>query len=513
MHKNGPDLMWRRLICASLIVLALVGAACRGGPRRTVVVAYSGGLPTLLPHESNDESTQSILSNVFEPLIELDGELALRPRLAKAWHTPDPRTWIFRLREDIRLHDGRLLEAADVARALLRTRDDPRSRRRADLAMIESIETPDKHQLVIHTSYPFGPLPNRLASAPVWVDGLRPGEPPLGTGPYRMGQWTPGQVTLQAFDDHVDGPPSVRELVFKAVPSGDEQLRQLNTGEIDLVPGLDLRLNAPAKPDAALRTVTRSGLTVVLMALDCGRIASPYVDQPANPFRDVRVRRAIALAIDRERLVREALAGRGQVVHQIVGPQVFGFHPAQPARNLDVEQARRLLAESGYGGGFGFQFDFLNHDDMVAVEGVVRSVATDLAKIGLRVTPRANDATALLRRIETRDTSAYLLPWIGTSGDAGITAEYLLHTPRDGYGIDNGGGYSDPQVDRLLEDAGRQIQPAQRRPLLEALATRIYEEVPVVPLYQPLDVYAVRATLEFQPRLDRAVRGAALRWR
>jgi peptide/nickel transport system substrate-binding protein len=494
-----------------LLALALACMACTGGTRRAVVVAYSSGLPTLLPHESNDESTQSILSNVFEPLVELDGELALRPRLAKSWHTPDPRTWIFRLREDVRLHDGRLLEAADVARALLRTRDDPRSRRRADLAMIASIDTPDKYQVVVHTHYAFGPLPNRLASAPVWVDGLRPGDPPLGTGPYRLGQWTPGQVTLQAFDKHVEGPPSVRELIFKAVSSTDEQKRQLEAGEVDLVPGLDLGVTS--KPTDPLRTVTRNGLTVVLMVVDCGRISSPYVDLPSNPFRDARVRRALALAVDRDRLVREALAGRGQVVHQIVGPQVFGYHPAQPARAFDQEQARRLLVEAGHGGGFGFHFDFLNHDDMVAVEGVVRSLAADLGKIGLRVTPRANDATALLRRIETRDTSAYLLPWIGTSGDAGITAEYLLHTPRDGYGIDNGGGYSDPQVDHLLEEAGRQLLPTQRRPLLEALATRVFEEVPVVPLYQPLDVYAVRSTLEFQPRLDRAVRGAALRWR
>lgn len=511
MHQHVPRSTWRRVGSAGLIALALAGVACQGGTRRAVVVGYSTGLPTLLPHESNDESTQSILSNVFEPLVELDSELALRPRLAKAWHTPDPRTWVFRLREDVRLHDGRPIEAADVARALLRTRDDPRSRRRADLAMIASIDAPDKHQVVVHTHYPFGPLPNRLASAPIWVDGLRPGDPPLGTGPYRLDQWTPTQVTLQAFDKHVEGPPSVRELVFKSVPATEEQVRQLNSGDLDLVPGLDLRM--AGKVSDTLRTVTRNGLTVVLMVVDCGRVASPYVDLPANPFRDVRVRRAVAMAVDRERLVREALVGRGQVVHQIVGPQVFGYHPAQPARAFDPEQARQLLAAAGHAAGFGFQFDFLNHDDMVSVEGVVRSLATDLAKIGLRVTPRANDATALLRRIETHDTSAYLLPWIGTSGDAGITAEYLLHTPRDGYGIDNGGGYSDPQVDHLLEEAGRQLLPAQRRPLLEALAARVYDEVPVVPLYQPLDVYAVRATLEFQPRLDRAVRGSALRWR
>jgi peptide/nickel transport system substrate-binding protein len=234
------------------------------------------------------------------------------------------------------------------------------------------------------------------------------------------------------------------------------------------------------------------------------------VSTPRNPFRDVRVRRAVALAIDRDALVRGPLAGQAEVVDQIVSPQVFGHHDGLPLLAHDPAEARRLLAEAGYADGFEVDLD------LTATAGrphpALEPVMRDLGAVGIRVRPRASQLASLLDRVERRDTALYLMGWISTSGDAGSSAEYLLHTPGGAYGIDNGGGYSSPDVDRLLGEAARCLDSGERRLLLRRAFERVHEDVPVVPLYRATDIYAVAERLVFVPRLDREIRGAELRW-
>jgi ABC-type transport system substrate-binding protein len=139
------------------VILLVVPIGCREAeapvPSR-LVVAYPAGPETLLPHLAHDEYSMAILSNVYEPLVELDGDLALRPALAEAWYTPDESSWVFRLRAGARLHDGRTLEARAVAISLERARSDPRSRVQAELTAVSAIEAPDLRTVVVRTRFP-----------------------------------------------------------------------------------------------------------------------------------------------------------------------------------------------------------------------------------------------------------------------------------------------------------------------------------------------------------------------
>ncbi len=493
-------------------ILLVVPIGCREAPAPSrLVVAYPAGPETLLPHLAHDEYTMAILSNVYEPLVELDGDLALRPALAEAWYTPDESSWVFRLRAGARLHDGRPLEAREVALSLERARSDPRSRRQAELTAVSAIEAPDPRTVVVRTRFPFAPLPNRLASAPIWADPVRAGESPVGTGPYRVKSGTSGGDTvLEAVEGGRDSPPSIRLLEFRVVRETGEQIALLKRGDVDLVGEVPLEQVSALRSLPGVRLTARKGLLVLFLAMDCSRETSPYVSGPRNPFRDQRVREAVALAIDREALVRGALAGQGEVVDQIVGPQVFGYHDRLPPRPFDPGRSRRLLAEAGHAAGFDVDLDFLNSES--ARDSVLAALVKDLAQVGIRVRPRPSDGASLLRRIESRQTALYLMPWISTSGDAGLSADYLLHTPGGGYGVDNGGGYSSPEVDRLLEAASRQLQADARRLLLHAMAVRVHADVPVVPLYRRTDLYATASGLSFVPRLDRQIRGSEIRW-
>jgi peptide/nickel transport system substrate-binding protein len=490
---------------AAALALALL-CACRAAPPRSdVVIAWAAEPATLYPHATNDEYATAVLSNVYEPLVESDARLDLRPVLAESWHNPDERTWVFRLREGVKLHDGRTLTSEQVAASLEATRSDPRSKRQAELAAVESI-TARGRDVVIRTRYPFAALPNRLGSAPVWVD--TPAARPVGTGRYLVKSWTSEAVVLEGFEGHRDGLPEIRTMTFAIVPDEAEQLRRLRSGKVDMVleVGRDEALAVASEP--GLRIQTQRGLLVHFLVPDLARASSPHLEAPTNPLRDVRVRRAIALSLDLPGLVRDALGGRGDVASQIVAPEVFGHDESLGPRPHDPVEARRLLAEAGVARGFRVQLDYLGPDG----DPVAARLAADLRAVGIDAAPRPNPPLDLLKRIEARDVSLYVMPWISTSGDAGLSAAYLLHSPGGGYGLDNGGGYESPVVDRLIEDASRTLDPTRRRALLFRMARQVHDDVAVIPLYRQVDIYALRQGLEFEARLDRQVRGDRMRW-
>lgn len=505
---------WARRIPLLLVAAACLGAwsACRKPPASAVVVALPTGPSTWVPWMASEEYTGLVLLNVFEPLVDTSGDLGLRPHLAESWETPDDRTWIFRLRPGVKLHDGRALTAREVAASLTAARDDPASRRKPELAGVESIEARDARTVVLRTRFPFSPLPNRLTELAIAVPALQAGAPPVGSGPYRIQDWNlQGDIVLSAFEGYWRGAPSVRSLSFRVIPNQDTRLMQLRDGAVHVV--FDVPAERVGEVDGwpGARVVQRQGLRVILLGMDSARARSPYVEADTNPFRDPRVRRAVALAIDRQRLVRETLGGLATPCDQAVAPEVFGHHSGLRPIPHDPEQARRLLAEAGWGQGFGVALDYMP-GKYRAVDAVLAVVSSDLARVGVTVRPQPADPGLFFDRLARQETSFYLMGWMSSSGDAGITLEYLLHSPGPRYGVSNGSGFADPALDALLEQAASQTEARDRLPLLQRAAELVHESLPVVPLYRQTDLYGVAEGLVFEPRLDRRVRGFDLRW-
>ena len=504
----------RPVVALAALTFALGTPACsRRAPSEPagLVIAYPLG-PETLVNARNEEFTDSILGNAFEPLVDLDKDLAVVPGLAESWHTPDALSWVFRLRANARLHDGRPLEAREVAAVLDRVRTDPQAKRRSELTMVERIEAMDDRTLVVTTRFPFALLPNRLANVAIVVPPGNPGAPPTGTGPYRIRSWTSGGDTdLEAFDLYPGGAPPIRTVRFRAVADAQERLRLLRSGDVHLIVDAPPEETADLVARGALRTVSRKGARILLLGLGCGEERGPHVSGARNPLTDVRVRRAIALAIDRKGLVDRALGGEAEVVDQIVAPEVFGYDESLFGRPFDPDGARRLLREAGAGAGFPVDLDFVR-GKYRAVDVVVSRIAADLGRVGVRVRPRPREPAVFFERFDRRESAFYFFGWMA-SGDAGSSYDYLLHTAAGGYGQDNAGRYSNPVVDRLIEEASRVQRPEERRKRLRAIAWKVLDDVPLVPLYRQADLYALSAALEFEPRLDRQVRAARLRWR
>jgi len=504
---------WRRAarrLAAALFValLGAAGAGCREGattrePWR-VVVAYPSTLSSLHPALSSDEFSYSIISNVYEPLVDMDARQALRPALAVAWHSVDELTWHFELRPGATFHDGRPVDAAAVAASLERARTDPNLRFTATLQPVDSVHAAADGSLEVHTRFPVPDIAARLTELGIWAEPAAAGAMLVGSGPYRVDSWLPqGEVTLE----RVRGAGPDR-LVFRAVPDASERVAALRRGEVDLVGEVPAGDLVGLRRETALRVVESRGLRVLFLGMNCEAAERADIAPPRNPFRDPRVRRAIGMAIDRDGLVRGPLGGLAEVLDQPLAPEVFGFAAGLPPLVFDQDGARRLLDEAGWASGFSTALDFVpgKYRD---VDRAIEAIVADLGRVGVRVTPRPSPYPAYLERLDRRDTPFYLRGW-STSVSAGQTYDYLLRTPNGAYGGSNAGGYSNPAFDGLLEAAAREGDDGKRLLQLQRAGEMIRRDLPLVPLYRQFNLYAARAGLGFEPRLDRTVRGAEL---
>jgi peptide/nickel transport system substrate-binding protein len=284
----------------------------------------------------------------------------------------------------------------------------------------------------------------------------------------------------------------------------------LEAGELDLIPsrGIPLPRFDALSEQPGLKVVARTGVRVYYLMPDCTRVSTQDVNGGGeNPFRDARVRRAVSLAIDRGALAASPDVG-GEALDQLVVPEAFGHARDLGSEPHDPERARRLLSEAGFSEGFEATLDIAD-DSSEVLEGLRR----DLADVGIRIRPRLQGIAEILDRARRGHTGLLMLSWIGTAGDLGSTADYLLQTRGDLYGHYNAGGWSDPEADRLIAEARSALDPLRRAQLLHELAGRVREQAPVIPILRNNDRYALRSELRFQPRLDRRILGVDLSWK
>jgi peptide/nickel transport system substrate-binding protein len=479
-----------REVPVGIAFLALALASACGRTDR-LVVAHGRLLASQAPFDPrHDRAAINILANVYEPLVERGSDLTLRPRLAESWHSPDERTWVFKLRRGVRRHDGRVLTAGDVAASFERARHDPWAA--GALAPVSSVAARGEDEVVFSTLAAAEALPGRLAHI------LTAGQPEPGgaTGPYRFRSWTPGgDVVLEAFPEYRDGPPAIATVEFRIVRDAREQARRLIQGEVQIAEDIGPEEMLGLRAAKGVKTVAVSGFMTAFLGMDTARRQTPYIDLPVNPFRDVRVREAISHAVDRKALVAGPLRGYAEPTEQLAQPGQMGFDSELGAPDLELSQARQLLGSAGYPEGFEVQLDYSSG----TLDEVARELAAQLSGVGIRLRLRPSEPSEFYPRIKRRDTSLYLLRWIQPSQEINETYSWLLHTPGEGIGAMNCGGYSNERLDRLLERAAQATVPELRMQTLLAATALVRSERPILPLYRANDLYAFSDRLDFQP--------------
>lgn len=453
-------------------------------------VALHSAPLTLDPHEHDEAVTRTVLGNLYDALTAFDPEMRVVPALATRWENPNDLTWRLHLRSGVRFHDGRPFTARDAAASLERALHDPQTKLSGYLVAVAGIRVLDPETLEITTSRPYPILLNKLAFVPIVpADAPATITRPIGTGRYQFAGYLPGgAIQLRGFAGHWAGPPPFAEAELRFVGDNGARLQALLDGSVDLVHEVAPTDAARLAAAPGLRLAARSGLLVLYL----------HLRMDAPPFDDPRVRRAVDLAIDRERLVRELLAGQGTPAGQMVTPQVFGYEPElKPRATADVAEARRLLAAAGHPGGLDLDLEF-------RVGREVGPLVAQLAAAGIRVRPVARPWDEMYRRLADGQVTLYFGGWSCASADASDLFDSMVHSRRDGYGDSNFNGYASPELDRLVE-ASEILDMDERRAVLRRAMRLLHDELPVVPLVVPYSLYGVRRDLAWEPRLDSRV--------
>jgi len=420
-----------------------------------LAVSLPGKLVTPDPHGSfgADRGTLTAARQIFDSLTIRDPDSGeIKPGLATAWKTPDPTTWEFSLRPNVRFHDGTLLTSADVKASLERiiAQKGPLSPLWADVA---TIDTPDDGTLRLKTKAPVGTV---LTSASLLLvgpagkidqDGFF--SKPIGSGPFRINAWTPdAQMVLDANPTHWAGAPGVASLTFKDIPEIAARVTALQTGEINLTWGL------PPDQLPALRSDSKLAFDTV------PAFANFFIwfGAKREPFTDKRVRQAMWHALDLDGMVKGLLQGVGIRSQAPIPPTVFGFS-AQTPYAYDPAKARQLLADAGKPNGFETALLWSPGNAGPQDRELAQAMISAWNVIGVKVKSVEEERAQWLKDLLALNWDMDFQTNSVITGDSDFALRRLYTSAA------NRTGYANPDLDNILNEAAAALDQKRRQDL------------------------------------------------
>ena len=513
--------MTLRLVLAAA-VLALVPAL---GLAKTLRYASQDDPLTLDPHAANLLASSRTTQNLYETLVWRDKDWNVIPWLAVRWNQPDEKTWRFHLRDGVKFHDGATLTADDVVFSAQRALS-PLSQMRVALQGVARAVKVDRLTVDLVMEEPNPALLAHLTQFRImnkaWAEkhgatlpqDFKAKEDTFasrnanGTGAFKLKERQPDVRTVLVRHDGWWGKAAgiengnVTEVVMLPIKSNATRIAALLSGEVDFL------LDPPTQDVARLRQapnvkVQEGGeLRVQYIAFDAHRDELLYgSERTKNPFKDPRVRRAVAHAIDADAIRAKVMRGFSKPVGAVITPGVAGYSAEGDIRvPHDRAKAKALLAEAGYPNGFEVTLDAGN---IQPAADIAQAVAAMLSQVGIRARPNIVPQANYFPKIERYDTSFYVLSWGGgVTADSLYTLQALYHTPgKKGEGDFNMGRWSDPVTDGLLARLRQEKDPAKRTAITRDILKRVAAEMPLVPIHQPLIPWAMRrnVTAPFSP--------------
>ena len=470
------------------IVLAALTCACVNRPianPNVIVVAVTSGPNSLDPRYGLDDSSQKIHQLIFDGLLRIDDGLRFTTEgaLAENLSQPDPTTYVIALRKGVQFHDGHELTAADVVHTF-RTILDPASRspHRGAFRGLQSVDARDRYTIVFTLSEPFSSFPINLVIPQIVPAGAGPDQAnhPIGTGPYRFVRQTPDDfIELSRFDGYWAGDPANEGVVLRIVP--DEVMRglELRKGTIDLVINdVSPDILHELRGENQLQTTTAPGVDYQYIGLN--------LSDPA--LSDVRVRRALTHAIDRQAIVDYLRRGLATPADGLIPPIAWAHEPALASYVFDPARARQLLDEAGYldpdGDGPAPRLRFTLKTSNIEFNRLQAAVVQqDLARVGVALDVRTYEFATLFADVVAGNFQLYFLQWSGGAlADPDILrrAFHSSQAPPMGF---NRGRFSNAEVDALLDEAATSLDPIRRQAAFAQVQRVLAREVPYISLW------------------------------
>jgi peptide/nickel transport system substrate-binding protein len=510
-----------RLAIAALTLLGLAGPAS-AAKEREVSIGLQAAITSMDPHYHNLSPNNSMMLHVFEPLIKRDANQKLVPGLAASWKAVDDLTWEFKLRKNVRFHDGSPLTADDVVFTLKRVPNVPNSP--SSFATftkpIVDVKVVDPHTLIFKTATPHVLLPSDLASVMIVsklhgekaaTEDYNSGKAAIGTGPYKLAEYVPNQrVVLKANYGYWGGEEPWDKITFKILTNPAARVAALLSGDVQMIETVPTADIARLGKDPKYNVVDKVSNRVIYVHLNQSTDkAPPFVTDKSgkplekNPFRDARVRKALSVGVNRDVIVDRVMEKKAVAAAQLLPDFFYGTSKKLKPAKYDLEGAKKLLAEAGYPNGFALTIHGPNNryinDDKVA-----QAVAQFYSRIGIDAKVETMPSSVYFTRASKLEFGYMILGWGTESGEQGSSLRSLLATfnRERGMGVTNRGRYSNPAFDKVLETALVTMDDKKREALIQQAAEMAMNDTALIPLHYEVSTWATTKGFDYTARTD-----------
>ncbi len=482
-----------------VIGLLLLPLACR---RRSniFVVALSDNVKTIDPlgSPSVDAASERVRTLMFNSLVKKDDKFDYVPELASnIQRSEDGLSFTFTLRDGVTFHDGRSFTSADakytldtvLASTFAKAASFFEGSGTKRKAYIKGIEAPDPHTLIIHLNNPWtGLLPNLVPIAIIPKDSYESEKAhPIGTGPFKFRSYDSSQqvVELEANPNYWDGPPQIPALRVRVISDSNAMQAELRSGRVDIAP-----LPTSLSPDAIKALGSDPNLNVLQFAGSNVNLLTFNTTSP--PLENVKVRQAIAYAINRESMIRDLVLGQGQIAHSILPEASWAYTPGQ-IYHYDPAMAKNLLDQAGFrdpdGDGpqmrWAAPLMFRISGSSAAARQYAGVIQNYLKSVGVPVSIETSELNVLLDSLRRGQFQMTYGQWVGGNQDPIFYRDLFASSeiPTETRAARNRSRYSNPELDKVLEEAANTYDHTKAAPLYAKAQEIISRDVPVFALW------------------------------
>ncbi len=518
--------MKKHMLALVMALSMLFGAAT--AEAKTFTWTSSLDALSMDPYSTNNSFTTAFINNIYEGLARFNEELKVEPALAESWQTVSPTVWRFKLRRNVKFHNGEPFSADDVVFSWQRMQS-PGSIAKLDLGGIKDMRKVDAYTVDVETHAPFPLVLNNLMSFTImskaWCEANNAKEASdlqqkkenfanrnaNGTGPFMLkSREVDVKTVLAANPNWWDKPKhNLTEVNFTPIQSDATRTASLLSGALDATVSVPLQDVQRINSSGTFTVVQGPELRTIFLGMDQFRDELLYSDvKGKNPFKDVRVRRALYQAIDVEAIKRSVMRGVSWPAGMIVSPALNGAPQGMNARVLpfDPEAARKLLAEAGYPDGFTVGMQCPNNR-YVYDEQICLAIISMLGRVGVKITPQFEPAAKWNVRLNTQDISLYM---IGHAGLPMVDAYAVLFdtvaTRSATAGGLNAGRYSNPAFDALLPRIAAELDAEKRRALIGEGVAITRNDMVYLPLHQQPITWAAKKGVDLRQSPDNQLR-------
>jgi peptide/nickel transport system substrate-binding protein len=508
----------RRVLISLALTLAASAVLAQG---KTLRFASAFDPQSMDPHALALLYQTRVVTQIYEGLVNRGKDFKLEPSLATSWEMTGPTTWRFKLRQGVTFHDGTPFTADDAVFSIERALDKA-SQRKNQMLGISGAKKVDALTIDVTTAQPDAVLPDKFylvgIMSKAWAEKNNVVKPQdfnakqetfavrnaNGTGPFMLVRyeadvrtalkanpawWGKGTPALAA----QFGGGNIDEVQYQVIQSDATRLAALQSGQVDFVIDPPFQDLTRLKADKSLKVSETDDIGTQYFALNQHNAEIGDV-KGKNPFKDLRVRKAVQLAIDTDLIVKQVLRGEGTVTGSFISPLVDGYLPEFEKRpKADAAAARALLKEAGYENGFAVQMDCVN---VAWRASVCQAAASMLEKVGIKAGLVTSPSSVFFPKLTQGTGTLVEFGWSATPDAWNIFQSLVRTNDALAAGAFNAGRYSNPRLDALID--GLRVEPnlAKRRAMVQDALRIVQAELPVIPLYRRQHNWVMRPNVD-----------------